>query len=767
MGFSTRLLLVLPLAVGAGRAGAQSIGLGTPTPHASAMLDVSSTTQGLLLPRLTQAQLAAIGGPSVGLLAYNTTTNQLNQWNGTGWQALLSVAPVATLPAQTYTAPQAYTYTVPAGVYALDATLRGASGSAGLPSWPLGRGGGGATVRARLLVVPGQALEVRVGGQGDYYSSSSGGYNGGGNSSYAGGGGGGTDIRLPGSGYPGRLLVAGGGGGTQSGNSGYYAGGSGGYPAGSDGEGGPQDGGAGTWAGRGGSQSSGGAGGTTGSSVGAPGGSGGLGDGGSAVGGYSGGGGGGYYGGGAGAHINPGNAPGYAQVYGGGTGGGGSSYAGPGTRLAVFQSGSPTVSRYHGQATLQPVVAVAAPALDARNFTNLPLPWQRSGSSLAPTSWLDNVGIGTSSPAYPLDVAGSTRVLNGWLEVRHDAASAYLWFHHPGQAFCSVGMDRADGNNFKIREGNDLGNSSFRTYLTIRKSNGGVGIGTTAPAAPLHIALRTSIGPYAFAYFKANYNRTLPGIDFWEAIFWYADNYDATDVTIKAEGRFVVGELNAVSDRRLKQVIGLSDRTADLALLRRLRVTDYQLLDRARYGTQPFKKVIAQDVEEIFPQAVTRKTDFLPDIYAAARRAEALPGDSLLRLTLPTAPAGGLRPGQRLRLLGPAGEATATVVRAAGPVLTLRGAGPLAGQPVFVFGREHADVRAVDYEALSMLNISATQALDAQLRTLRAHQAQALGRTAQATQAAQQATAAAASATATVQAFEQRLAAAEARLGRP
>ncbi|RAK66046.1 hypothetical protein DLM85_15190 [Hymenobacter edaphi] len=74
-----------------------------------------------------------------------------------------------------------------------------------------------------------------------------------------------------------------------------------------------------------------------------------------------------------------------------------------------------------------------------------------------------------------------------------------------------------------------------------------------------------------------------------------------------------------------------------------------------------------------------------------------------------------------MRLIGPAGEVVAALAHpaAAGSrQLTLRHARPLAGQPAFVFGREHPDVRAVDYEALSKLNVSATQELARQVAEL-------------------------------------------------
>ena len=52
------------------------VGIGTNTPDPSAKLDVSSTTKGLLLPRLTTTQVNAISNPAAGLLVYNTTTGK-------------------------------------------------------------------------------------------------------------------------------------------------------------------------------------------------------------------------------------------------------------------------------------------------------------------------------------------------------------------------------------------------------------------------------------------------------------------------------------------------------------------------------------------------------------------------------------------------------------------------------------------------------------------------------------------------------------------
>ena len=57
-------LLLLVLSVNA------QIGIGTTTPNASAVLDITSTTQGLLLPRMTQAQRNVILTPAQGLMIF-------------------------------------------------------------------------------------------------------------------------------------------------------------------------------------------------------------------------------------------------------------------------------------------------------------------------------------------------------------------------------------------------------------------------------------------------------------------------------------------------------------------------------------------------------------------------------------------------------------------------------------------------------------------------------------------------------------------------
>jgi len=62
------------------------VGINTTTPEASAALDITSTSSGLLIPKMTQAQKTAISSPATGLLIYQTNaTAGFYYYNGSAW----------------------------------------------------------------------------------------------------------------------------------------------------------------------------------------------------------------------------------------------------------------------------------------------------------------------------------------------------------------------------------------------------------------------------------------------------------------------------------------------------------------------------------------------------------------------------------------------------------------------------------------------------------------------------------------------------------
>ncbi len=57
-------------------------------PAASAQLDVSAADKGMLVPRMTTAQRTAIASPATGLLVFDTNTAGFWFYNGTAWQSI-------------------------------------------------------------------------------------------------------------------------------------------------------------------------------------------------------------------------------------------------------------------------------------------------------------------------------------------------------------------------------------------------------------------------------------------------------------------------------------------------------------------------------------------------------------------------------------------------------------------------------------------------------------------------------------------------------
>jgi len=84
------LTLLFSVSIVSSLSAQQSVGIGTASPNASAQLDVSSTTKGFLMPRMTSAQRTAIATPAAGLMVYETTTSSVWVYNGSSWLQIAS-----------------------------------------------------------------------------------------------------------------------------------------------------------------------------------------------------------------------------------------------------------------------------------------------------------------------------------------------------------------------------------------------------------------------------------------------------------------------------------------------------------------------------------------------------------------------------------------------------------------------------------------------------------------------------------------------------
>jgi hypothetical protein len=135
------------------------------------------------------------------------------------------------------------------------------------------------------------------------------------------------------------------------------------------------------------------------------------------------------------------------------------------------------------------------------------------------------------------------------------------------------------------------------------------------------------------------------------------------------------------------------------------------LKDKVKNGNKPFKKVIAQQVETVYPQVVSRHVDFIPNVYQLTDKINKTDSGYILRFENAHQLS---KDAKRIKLLA-ADDNTMKqydIVAILSDKEVLINAHELDGDKVFVYGEEVNDFRTVDYEGLTTLNISATQELN-------------------------------------------------------
>ncbi len=188
------------------------------------------------------------------------------------------------------------------------------------------------------------------------------------------------------------------------------------------------------------------------------------------------------------------------------------------------------------------------------------------------------------------------------------------------------------------------------------------------------------------------------------ATVWSGNSYPS----LILEGEMVANAINLRSDRRIKKDMTPSAAGKDIAILMGLKVTDYHLIDSLALGSADKKGFIAQEVEEIFPQAVAMEADFTPDIYVAAKKITRQ-GE---RLVFELDKVHQLSEGDEVKLYVKTGDTQAVKVA---ELISDRAFSVEWSKPVpdwaFVYGKKVNDIRRVDYDQIHNLNVSVTQEL--------------------------------------------------------
>lgn len=300
-----------------------------------------------------------------------------------------------------------------------------------------------------------------------------------------------------------------------------------------------------------------------------------------------------------------------------------------------------------------------------------------------------NLGIGTTNPLAKLHVYGFSAPGELRLESRGGVGGPVVSFAANNTPAPMAGMDydvMSDSLRLRLNQGGPVLNTSA---VVVQRTTGNIGIGIAPTKGKLEIngtGGTSAIGAHGYLN---NLPIALP-------VGHAAPT--SLGVSLHATGDVHAGTFRAFSDERIKVIRARSDARADLETLMRIEVTDYSFRDTIARGKTPEKKVIGQQLETVYPAAVRRTTDVVPDIY---RGAAVRDGWVLL--------ATDLKPRDRVRLIGPSSESLCEVIEVKDDAF--RVSAPPEGDEVFVYGREVADFRTVDYEAIAMLNVSATQEL--------------------------------------------------------
>jgi hypothetical protein len=231
---------------------------------------------------------------------------------------------------------------------------------------------------------------------------------------------------------------------------------------------------------------------------------------------------------------------------------------------------------------------------------------------------------------------------------------------------------------------------------------GWLGIGTTSPAAPLHVASSTN-QTISYGWFNAGGNTGT------------ASNQNVA-ISIQADARIRASEFNAVSDARIKTDINSLNTGALLADLNKLNVVNYSYIDKVVNGTKAKTGFIAQQVESVNPGFVNQSPDFIPSVFAMAASAFAEQGVLHITSTKPH----GFEKGDMVKFFaGGKKEVILTIEDVKSPSIFSVKGWTEDTQDLFIYGKKVDDFRAVDFDQITALSVAAIQELTRQVDRLK------------------------------------------------
>lgn len=308
-----------------------------------------------------------------------------------------------------------------------------------------------------------------------------------------------------------------------------------------------------------------------------------------------------------------------------------------------------------------------------------------------------NVGIGTSSPPQALSVHGTI----GISEVGGSGQRLQISSTGTGAVFFQ----------------NDNSPIIFQTLTgTAEKmritDNGRVGINNNNPGFPLEVnGTGTSTTINAGRYLVNTSGTTVTNAA-------TTNITNTTAIVIKGNG-YIWGTTGIISssDVRAKENIAPITSSESIEIINKLNPVNYNWIDRVKSGNSIQSGFIAQEVEQIFPQAVNKATDFLPNVYALADN-YSISNDAL---HISMSKEYDLQKGDLVKFHSEDGkEHRLNVINAKGTQYSFaltEEAKNISGK-LFVYGKEVDDFNTVDYDRIFTIGISAIQELSKKVDAL-------------------------------------------------
>jgi hypothetical protein len=306
-----------------------------------------------------------------------------------------------------------------------------------------------------------------------------------------------------------------------------------------------------------------------------------------------------------------------------------------------------------------------------------------NGSTLVDGLLFDNgnrIGIGTNNPSALLSV-GSNMSTFGLINsvVINTTGNAPLFV---GETTGGKGIILGyDGNNIQGRSGVNFATNGD---LVLNNYGGNVGVGTLTPTQAKLVVNGSENNTLAYGYLNSAGSTGSTGSS-------------TNPYSIYASQRIAATEFNAFSDTRIKKILSRSKSNDDLAIISKIQITNYKHIDTIANPNKIIKKVIAQELKVVYPNAVSTHQDFIPNVYQLS---EIKNGSVTV--------ANDFKAGDSVKLIFTEGEEIVTIKSATSTRFEINS--NKSGK-VFVYGKRVNDFHTVDYEALSTLNISATQEL--------------------------------------------------------